>query len=103
MAVPLVKNESRRRHQVEHGGHDVAIEPGSWHLAELRKSPLVLWPQAVHHERKRPRSALRVLRRAGRIALGAVSAERWRPRQHQQVIIELSGLGLAAALSGRRP
>src|SRR6202011_2341956 len=56
----------------------------------------------MHHEGKRPRSALRVSGRAGRIAFGAVGAERRRPRQHQQVIIELAGLALAAILRGRR-
>src|SRR5262249_18421796 len=84
-------------------GHDVATKPWRRYLAEFRKPAFVLRPQAVHNEGKRPRSALRVSRRTGRITFGAVGAERRRPRQYEHVIIELSGFALPAILSNRRP
>src|SRR6478736_7153293 len=47
--VPLTEDQPRRRHQVQHRGHDIAIEPRCRPLAIVRKAVLILRPQAVHH------------------------------------------------------
>ena len=56
--VPLVEDQPGRRHQIQHRGHDVAIEPRRGPLAIFGKAMLVLRPQAVDHEGKRPPAAL---------------------------------------------
>ena len=48
--VPFVEDQPGRRHQVEHRGHDVAIEPRRRPLAIFGKAALILRPQAVNHE-----------------------------------------------------
>jgi hypothetical protein len=93
--VPLVEDEPRRRHQIEHGRDDVAVEPRRRVLAELRKALLVLRPQAVYDERVGARAALLLRRRA---ALARRLAKRRRPGQRQHIEIELAGLVLAAIL-----
>ena len=60
--VPLVVDQPGRRHQVEHRGHDVAREPGRGTLAIFGKAALILRPQPVDHEGKRPAAALGLLR-----------------------------------------
>ena len=56
--VPLVEDQPGRRHQIQHRGHDVAVEPRRRPLAIIGKAVLVLRPQAVDHEGKRPPAAL---------------------------------------------
>src|SRR3984893_19049146 len=92
VAVPLVEDQARRRHQIEHGRDDVAIEPRRRLLAEFREAPLVLRPQPVHDEGIGPRPALLLRRRA---AFAGGFAERRRPGERQHVEGELSGLILA--------
>src|SRR5215213_8651208 len=48
--VPLVEDQAGRRHQVQHRGHDVAVEPWRGPLAVFGKAALILRPQAVNHE-----------------------------------------------------
>src|SRR6516162_4474879 len=98
VAVPLVEDQARRGHQIEHGGDDVAVEPRRWLLAEFREAPLVLRPQPVHDEGIGPRAALLLRRRA---SLAGGFAERRRPREREDVEVELSGLILAAILRRR--
>ena len=56
--VPFVEDQPGRRHQVQHRGHDVAVEPRRRPLAIFGKAVLILRPQAVDHEGKRPPAAL---------------------------------------------
>ena len=95
--VPFVEDQARRRHQIEHGGDDVAVEPRRRPLAEFRKAVLVLRPQPVHHEGIGPRPALLLRRRA---TLAGRFAERRRPGQRQDIEVELTGLVLAPVRSG---
>ena len=95
MLIPFVEDQARRRHQIEHGGDDVAVEPRRRPLAELREAVLVLRPQPVHHKRVGPRPAL-LLR--GRSALAGRLAERRRPGQRQHIEVELAGFVLAPIL-----
>jgi hypothetical protein len=45
--VPLVVNQMRRRHQIEHGRNDAAVQLGRRDLAVFWKSLFVLRPQPV--------------------------------------------------------
>ena len=54
VTIPFMEDQPRARHQVEHAADDRAVEPRRRHLAERRKALLVLRPQPVHHEGKRP-------------------------------------------------
>src|ERR1700749_4298117 len=92
-----MKHQPRRRHQVEHRGHQLAIEPRRRLLAVLREAALVLRPQPVHHEGIGPRR--RALLAAIAAALFAVLAERRRPGERQYVEVEFSWL-LAASIPG---
>ncbi len=100
--VPLVEDQAGRRHQVQHRGHDVAVEPRRGPLAIFGKAALILRPQAVDHEGIGP-SALDLLRAPAIAALGRRLAERGRPRQRQHVKIELARGVLPAVLGGRHP
>src|SRR5882757_1738172 len=77
--VPFIVDQARRRHQVEHRGHDVAVEPGRWPLAIFRKAVLILRPQTVHHEGEWPSTALALLRTPAIAAFFGFLAERGRP------------------------
>src|SRR5262249_56758531 len=50
VAVPLVEDQARRGHQIEHGRDDVAVEPRRWLSAEFRETPPLFRPHAVPHE-----------------------------------------------------
>ena len=63
--VPFVEDQPGRRHQVQHRRHDVALEPRRGPLAIFGKAALILRPQAVHHEGKRPPAALGLGARRG--------------------------------------
>ena len=97
--VPFVEDQPRRRHQIEHRGHDLARQPRCWHLAIIRKTALILRPQPVHPEGERPPPvALGLLVAARRAALGGLRAIRRRPRQRQHVEIESTRRVLPAVL-----
>src|SRR3954463_14771471 len=94
--VPLVEDQPRRRHQIQHRRDDGAIEPRRRVLAEFRKALFVLWPQPMHHERIGPLAALLAWRALARLlAIGR------RPRQREYIEVELAGLVLPRVLSGR--
>ena len=97
VAVPFVKDQPRRRHQVEHRRHDVAVEPRRRHLAIFRKAALVLRPQPVHDEGIGPAAALLLRRRSGARSPRRLAVRR-RPGQRQHVEVELAGLVLATVL-----
>ena len=56
--VPFVVDQPRRRHQVQHRGHDAVIETRRRNFAIFGKAALVLRPQPMDHEGKRPPAAL---------------------------------------------
>jgi len=95
--VPFPEDETGRRHQVEHRGDDRAIETRRRDLTKFRKPSLVFRPEAVHHEAKGPTAALEVLVLP---ALARTLAERWRPGQGEEIIIEFAGLILPPILGG---
>src|SRR5262249_51147969 len=89
VAIPFAEDQPRRRHQVEYGGDDIAVEPRGRLLAEFRKAPLVLRPEPMHHERIGPRPALLLRRRA---ATARSSAERGRQGEREHVETDPPGL-----------
>ena len=98
MPIPFIEDQAWRRHQIQHRGDDIAVEPRRRLLAEFGESALVLRPQAVHHERIGPRPAL-LLRWCAAFAGGF--AERRGPRKREHVEVELTGVVLAPILRRR--
>ena len=89
--VPLVEDELRRRHQIEHGGDEIAVDARRRHAGRTPGSPSRIAATA---------RARRTSMAAHRIAVAGVSppgpfgrrlAERRRPRERQHIEIELSG------------
>lgn len=86
VVIPFVKNQPRRRHQIEHGGDYAVIKPRRRNFAILWKAVVILRPQPMNDKGIGSRAALYV---AG-APLGSPSAEGWRPGQGQNVKIEVS-------------
>src|SRR5260370_157412 len=92
--VPGESEGGRERASAHSGGvqlRSVDMAPGRGPMEILGKAVLVLRPQAVNHERKRPFTALGLPRASAIVAaLGRRLAKRRRPRQRQHVKIEFA-------------
>src|SRR5262249_41130287 len=98
VAVPFMEDEPRSRHEIEHRGHDVAVETRRRSLTVFRETPVGLWPEPGDDERIEPLSAFR--RGYASAALHPGLAVGWRPRQRQNVEIKLTRGVLPCILRG---
>src|SRR5262249_23260375 len=96
--IPLVEDQSRTWHQIQHASDNRPVEPRRRHLAIGGKATLGLRPTSVQEERKRASAALSVWR-AVRPAVPCRLAIGGRPGQSQHVIIESAGFAVAPLLS----
>src|SRR5260221_12308559 len=77
---------------------DASMKPGSRHLTVGREAPVVLRPEPMHHERKRPAGTLLVWGPVGSAVLRGLAIRR-RPRQRQNIEVELARFTLTTVLS----
>src|SRR5262249_23818190 len=80
VTIPLVQDQPRIWHDVEHSGNEVAIGAGASALAVFRKAIFVLRPETVYDKRIWPLPALLIGRAVGR-PLARSGAVRRRPGQ----------------------
>ena len=99
MLVPFVEDQPRRRHQIEHRGHDAAVAAAA---PAARNNPESRAHIAATARAPRRRTAGRRIGSAGLrpdcAALGGLRAIGRRPRQRQHVEIELARRVLPAIL-----
>jgi hypothetical protein len=88
----------RRGHQIQHRGDDVAIQSRRRDLTIFGKTSVVLGPKAVDDKRVRTSAALHARRPTVAPLLGG-RTERRRPRQRQNVKVELARLILSRTLA----
>ena len=101
--VPFAEDQPGRRHQVQHRGHDVAVEPRRRAAGNIRESRAHIAATGRAPRRKTAGRRTGLLRAPAVAALGRRLAERRRPRQRQHVEIELAGRVLPAVLGATPP